>query len=149
MAVTAVRNLHSGRDSEPPCLDGGCAAVLYRFEVGGVSFVWNDTNGPISTQAPELVTALRALPASDAEFGAIVGLGTGDAGMRDPVDYAAALRVATLYPLHHDGDRQGGSAGFRPGLEAALAARPGLATTVAWLQDPADYLRPIVLDPAG
>jgi L-ascorbate metabolism protein UlaG (beta-lactamase superfamily) len=143
--ITAVRNLHSGRDGEPPCTAGGCEAVLYRFEVGDLSFVWNDTNGPISTAAPELVAALRKLPSSDVELGAIVGLGTTTQGMRDPVDYAAALRVTDLYPLHHDTARGGASAGFRSGLETALAERPGLDTTLHWLQDPADYLRPLVL----
>ncbi len=145
--VTAVRNLHSGPDTEPPCNTGGCEAVLYRFSVDGLSFVWNDTNGPIATEAPDLVKALQALPASDVEFGSILGLGLAVQGMRDPVDYAQALRVGVLYPLHHDTGRGGGSAGFRAPLDKALAARPGLMTTLHWLQDPADYLRPIVLTP--
>ena len=144
--ITAVRNLHSGRDGEVPCNTGGCESVLYRFEVGDLSFVWNDTTGPISTAAPELAAALRRLPPSDVELGAIVGLGTTTQGTRDPVDYAEALRVAELYPLHHDTARGGASGGFRTGLEAAIAERrPELAAKLHWLQDPADYLRPVVL----
>jgi L-ascorbate metabolism protein UlaG (beta-lactamase superfamily) len=143
--ITAVRNLHSGKDGDAPCNTGGCEAVLYRFEVGDLSFVWNDTNGPIGTAAPELVAALRKLPPSDVELGAIVGLGIATQGMRDPVDYAEALRVTALYPLHHDTGRGGSSAGFRPALEAELAGRAGLSTKLHWIQDPADYLRPLVL----
>jgi glyoxylase-like metal-dependent hydrolase (beta-lactamase superfamily II) len=144
VGVTAVRNLHSGRDGDAPCNRGGCEAVLYRFEVGNLSLVWNDTNGPISTAAPELAEALRGLPPSDVELGSILGLGVGVQGMRDPVDYAEALRVGELYPLHHDTTRGGGSAGFRPALEAEMAARPRLTTTLHWLQDPTDYLKPLV-----
>jgi hypothetical protein len=143
--VTAVRNLHSGRDGEAPCNSGGCEAVLYRFEMGDLSLVWNDTNGPLSTAAPEVLTALRRLRPSDVQFGAILGLGIGTQGMRDPVDYAEALRVGELYPLHHDTTRGGGSAGFRGGLEAEMDGRPDLATTLHWLQDPGDYLKPLVL----
>jgi L-ascorbate metabolism protein UlaG (beta-lactamase superfamily) len=146
VGVTAVRNLHSGRDGDAPCNSGGCEAVLYRFEVGDLSLVWNDTNGPISTAAPELTEALRQLPPSDVELGSILGLGVGVQGMRDPVDYAEALRVGELYPLHHDTTRGGGSAGFRPALEAEMARRPDLTTTLHWLQDPTDYLKPLVFE---
>jgi L-ascorbate metabolism protein UlaG (beta-lactamase superfamily) len=146
VGVTAVRNLHSGRDGDAPCNRGGCEAVLYRFEVGELSLVWNDTNGPISTAAPELTEALRRLPPSDVELGSILGLGVGVQGMRDPVDYAEALRVGELYPLHHDTTRGGGSAGFRPALEAEMARRPDLTTTLHWLQDPTDYLKPLVFE---
>ena len=144
VGVTAVRNLHSGRDGDAPCDSGGCEAVLYRFEVGDFSLVWNDTNGPLATAAPELITALRRLPPSDVQFGAIVGLGIGTQGMRDPVDYADALRVGELYPLHHDTTRGGASAGFRTALETEMTSRPNRAATVHWLQDPGDYLEPLV-----
>jgi L-ascorbate metabolism protein UlaG (beta-lactamase superfamily) len=142
VAVTAVRNLHSGTDAAPPCNSGGCEAVLYRFAVGEFSFVWNDSNGPLRGHAPELLASLRALPPSDVELGAIIGTGFIAQGMRDPVDYAEALRVKELYPLHHDLFAGGTSSGFRAGYEAAFAG----GVTAHWLQDPGDYLRPIVFD---
>jgi L-ascorbate metabolism protein UlaG (beta-lactamase superfamily) len=143
VAVTAVRNLHSGTDAQPPCNSGGCEAVLYRFAVGEFSFVWNDSNGPLRAHAPDLLARLRALPASDVELGAIIGTGFIAQGMRDPVDYAEALRVKELYPLHHDLFAGGTSSGFRAGYEAAFA---GGGVTANWLQDPGDYLRPIAFD---
>jgi hypothetical protein len=146
LEVTAVRNLHSGADA--PWNTGGCESLLYRFEVeaSGFSLVWNDTNGPMRTVAPELAEALRALPPRDVQLGSILGLGFTTQGMRDPVDYAEALRVATIYPLHHDSTRGGASAGFEGALRAELDTRPTTAgVEIHWLQDPDDYLTPLVL----
>lgn len=143
VAVTAVRNLHSGTDAQPPCNSGGCEAVLYRFAVGEFSFVWNDSNGPIRALASDLEASLRRLPASDIEFGAIIGNGFLVQGMRDPVDYAEALEVKELYPLHHDLFGGGTSSGFRAAYEQAFA---GVTTTAHWLQDPDDYLKPMRFD---
>lgn len=143
--VTAVRNLHSGPDAQPPCNAGGCEALLFRFALGQFSFVWNDSNGPIRAHAPDLLSTLRNLPASDVELGAIIGTGFIAQGMRDPVDYAEALRVKEIYPLHHDLFAGGTSSGFRAAYEQAFA---GLAVTAHWLQDPDDYLKPIVFDVA-
>lgn len=140
VTVTAVRNLHSGTDAQPPCNSGGCEAVLYRFAVGDFSLVWNDSNGPVRALAPELLEALGGLPASDVELGAIIGNGFLVQGMRDPLDYAEALRVKELYPLHHDLFGAGTSSGFRAAYEQAFAGR-GLTTH--WLQDPEDYIKPI------
>ena len=144
LRITVLRNLHSGTDAQPPCNTGGCEALLYRFEIGDFSLVWNDSNGPIRTLAPDLLQALRDLPASDVQFGAIIGNGFIAQGMRDPVDYAEALRVKELYPLHHDLFGNGTSAGFRAGYDAAFAAT---GISAHWLQDPDDYLQPIVFDP--
>ena len=143
VAVTAVRNLHSGTDDQPPCNSGGCEAVLYRFSVGQFSFVWNDSNGPIRALAPDLLASLSRLPASDVELGAIIGNGFLVQGMRDPVDYAEALRVKELYPLHHDLFGGGTSSGFRAAYEQAFAGRDVAAQ---WLQDPDDYLKPMRFD---
>ena len=83
-------------------------------------------------------------------FGASVGLDLPEHGFRDAVDYPEALRARRYYPLHHDyGTADGSSSGVRPPLQAEMDARPDLEATLEWLQDPGDYLRPIVFDPAA
>jgi hypothetical protein len=143
-----MRNLHSGADNQPPCNTGGCEAMLYRFDVGDFSLVWNDSNGPIANHAPELLSARRVQEPADVQFGAIIGNGFLVQGMRDPVDYAEALRVKELYPIHHDILGSGTSGGFRAGYEAAVTDRFGATLAAHWLQDPEDYLRPVVFDPS-
>ncbi len=104
LKVTAVRKLHSGADGDAPCNASGCEGLLYRVETepetrsSGFSLGWNDTNGPMRTASPEPAEALRALPPSDVQMGSILGLGFTTHGMRDPVDYAEALRVPATRP---------------------------------------------------
>ena len=146
--ITVIRHVHSGRASGPVANANGAESLLYRFRVGRFSLVWNDSAGPLREKAPATLSLLRGLPASDVEFGASLGLGIGEQGFRDPVDYAQALRAKTLFAVHQDlGSVNGGSRVFKPRLEAEMAARPGLGTKLRWLQDPDDYLRPIVFKP--
>jgi hypothetical protein len=147
--VTVVRNLHSGPASAPAMNSSGAESLLFRFQVGRFSFVWNDSAGPTRENAPALRTTLRRLAPTDVEFGASLGLGFGQQGFRDTVDYARALRAKAYYALHQDlGSADGSSRSFKAPLLAAFAARKS-ATKVHWLQDPGDYLRPIVFNPSA
>jgi len=134
--VTVVRNLHSGGQTS-----GGAEALAYVIHADGRTILWNDTTGPASAQAPDLLAALRTLGPVDAAFSASFGT--------DAVDYVEAVGATVLYPVHHDflgsGPNPDASAGLRPAVEAALRARPGISTELRWQQDPGDYLRPIVV----
>ena len=60
------------------------------------------------------------------------------------------MRAKLYLPLHHDlGSTDGSSAGLRATVARELADRPGLRTRMRWLQDPGDYLRPLVFRPAA
>ena len=134
--VTAVRNLHSGGQTAD-----GAAGLAYVIRAGGRTIFWNDTTGPAATQAPDLLAALRTLGPVDAAFSAPFGTNF--------VDYVEAIGAKVLYPIHHDflgvGPDPVASAGLRPAVEAGLRDRPGMTTELRWLQDPDDYLRPIVV----
>ncbi|HEU0023760.1 MAG TPA: hypothetical protein VFQ12_03975 [Thermoleophilaceae bacterium] len=148
--VTVVRNLHSGPASQPPNNSGGAESLLYRFRVGRFSLVWNDTNGPLRENAPRLLRVLRALPATDVQFGASLGLNLGEHGYRDAIDYSKALRAKDYYAIHQDfGSTDGSSRGQLPRIRREFAARPGLRTRLHWLQDPGDYVEPIVFRIGG
>jgi L-ascorbate metabolism protein UlaG (beta-lactamase superfamily) len=150
IGVMAMRNLHSGKVSHAANNSGGAEAMLYRFTVGDLSVEWNDSDGPMREHAPALLEALKSLPATDVVIGASLGLGFTEQGFRDAVDYPEAMRASQYYPLHHDYDMPDGrSKILQPLLEREMAGREGLRTQLEWLQDPGDYLRPLVFDPAS
>ena len=155
VGVTVIRNLHSGLASGPILNSGGAEALMYRFRVGRFSLVWNDTVGPLREKSPRLLSILRDLPPTDVQVGASKGFGQAEQGLRDPVDYSQALRAKLYYPNHQDfyllegGRLDGRSRDLKPDLLAAFRTRPGLKTKVRWLQDPGDYLRPLLFDPSG
>ncbi len=150
--VTVIRNLHSGLASGPILNSGGAESVMFRFGIGRFSLLWNNTVGPLREKAPNVLGVLRRLP-TDVNFGSIKGFGQFEQGLRDPVDYMQATRAKLHYPIHHDfyaleaTPQNGSSSALRPQLRAAMAARQGLRTKLRWLQDPDDYLRPIVFRP--
>ena len=152
--VTVIRNLHSGLASGPILNSGGAESVMFRFAVGRFSLLWNNSVGPLREKAPNVLAVLRRLP-TDVNFGSIKGFGQFEQGLRDPVDYAQAIRAKFLYPIHHDFyaleaiPQNGSSRALRPQLRAAMGARKGLRTSLRWLQDPGDYLRPIVFRPSS
>lgn len=151
--VTVIRNLHSGLASGPIMNSTGAEALMYRFRVGRFSLVWNDTVGPLREKSSRLLSVLRGLPPTDVQVGASKGFGQIEQGLRDPVDYSEALRAKVYLSNHQDfyllegGRLDGRSRAMKPGLFAAYRSRPGLETKVRWLQDPGDYLRPLVFDP--
>lgn len=151
--VTVIRNLHSGLASGPIMNSSGAEALMYRFRVGRFSLVWNDTVGPLREKSPRLLAVLRGLPPTDVQTGATKGFGLVEQGLRDPVDYAQALRTKVFYSNHQDfyllegGPLDGRSRALRPQVREAFRSRRGLATEARWLQDPRDYLRPLVFNP--
>lgn len=133
-----------------PDAEGG--SVLYRFEVGGTSFVWHDTSGPLKEQSPGTLDALRALRPVDVELGAIQSFNQFTNGMRDPRMYLEALRPEIFVPTHHD-DWAPGITGpastYRAPLAAELARlEPAQRPEVRFLEDPRDYVRPFSFDVA-
>jgi L-ascorbate metabolism protein UlaG (beta-lactamase superfamily) len=144
--VTAIRHPHSGPASTEPTTDPGSSSVMYLFEVGDFSLLWNDTAGPLREHAPQLPPQLRSEAPVDVHFGAIAGFGYEEQGLRDPVDYMEATRAKVFYPLHHDFFVRG-SPHFEPELHTEMASRQELDTELVWLQDPASYLEPIAFDP--
>jgi hypothetical protein len=151
--VTVIRNLHSGLASGPIMNATGAEALMYRFRIGRFSLVWNDTVGPLREKSPRLLGVLRGLPPTDVQVGATKGFGLVEQGLRDPVDYAQALRAKVFYANHQDfyllegGPLDGRSRALKPQLREAFRGRRGLATEARWLQDPAGYLRPLVFNP--
>ena len=121
--------------------EGG--TVLYQFRVGRFSLLWNDSVGPLREQAPQLVDVLRRLPPTDVQFGTVLGFNDPTNGMRDPVDYLAAIRPRAFYSIHHDFIAEYGASKNLEGVfRREMARRGGLDSEVRWLYDPFDYLRP-------
>lgn len=131
-----------------PDSEGG--SVLYRFRYAGWTMVWHDTSGPLTELNPGTFPLLRDLRPVDVQVGAIQGFNQLTNGMRDPRRYVEALRPRTFVPSHHDDwlpGITGPGAGFRAPLEAELAALPpGQRPEVRFLEDPRDYVRPVVFD---
>lgn len=124
--------------------EGG--AVLYRFEVGGLSFVWHDSAGPLADEAPELLDVLRGLRPVDLQVGAIQGFNQLSDGMRDPRNYIEALSPATFVPAHHDDWAAGittKGAAYEAPLAAELEKMPAAERPdVRFIRDPEDYVDP-------
>ncbi len=117
--------------------------LLYQFRIGKFSLVWHDSVGPLRERAPELLKVLAKLPPTDVEVGATIGFNSPTNGMRDPVDYVAAIKPKVFYPNHHDYVFEYGMAAFSEGsFRRELARRGPTKTDVRWLFDPYDYIRP-------
>ncbi len=121
--------------------------ILYQFRIGRFSLTWHDSVGPLRERAPELLKVLSSLPPTDVEVGATIGFNSMSNGMRDPVDYVAALEPKIFYPNHHDfvleyGMSHHSEATFR----SEMTRQPDLRTEVRWLYDPYDYLRPQLMN---
>jgi hypothetical protein len=124
--------------------EGG--SVLYRFRVGETSFVWHDSAGPLTDEAPELLELLRGLRPVDLQVGAIQGFNQLSDGMRDPRSYIEALGPATFVPAHHD-DWAAGITTKGANYEAPLTAElekmpPAERPAVRFIRDPEDYVNP-------
>ena len=127
--------------------EGG--SVLYRFRVGGLSFVWNDTAGPLVEDGPETFDALRALRPVDLQIGAIQGFNQVTNGMRDVRRYIEAIAPKLFVPSHHDDWLVGittKGAAYEPYLRAELDVLPAAQRPqVRFIADPQDYIRPEIL----
>lgn len=145
--VTVIRNVHSGPATLPALSSNGTESLMFRFKLGKFSLFWNDSAGPLRENAPDLLAFLQNSPPADIEFGATFGLGINEQGMRDPADYAEALRVKAFYALHQDLPRSPTvSAGFLDQAASEFATR-GIGSVFRPLQDPGDYLQPRVFNP--
>ncbi len=128
--------------------EGG--SVLYRFRVGDLSLVWNDSAGPLADRAPSGLAGLRSLRPVDVHVGAIQGFNQFTNGLRDPIHYISALAPKTFIPTHHDdwafGITTRGEnyrAPFFAELNSQVAA--GQRPEVRFITDPGDYVRPAPL----
>jgi hypothetical protein len=129
--------------------DAEAGTDLWRFEVGDLSLVWNDSAGPLADEAPQAFDALRALRPVDVQVGAIQGFNQVTNGLRDARMYIEAIEPATFVPAHHDdwavGITTKGDA-YRAPLEEELARiPPERRPQVRFISDPADYVRPEAL----
>lgn len=123
--------------------EGG--SVLYQFRIGDFSLAYHDTTGPVKV-GDATWNAMRALPASDVQIGAVVNFGQLSNGMRDVRILVEALRPSIFVPNHHDdwnpalgsrGDRY-----ERPVKEELAKIPAERRPDVRWIYDPYDYLRP-------
>lgn len=124
--------------------EGG--AVLYAFEVGGRTVVWNDSVGPLGQDpaGPDIIAALRRLRPVDLHVGSIQGFNEITNGLEDAVGYTDALQPRIFVPNHHDD--------WFPVIATPAVTRErafldalssvDAAPEVRYLRDPEDYLRP-------
>jgi L-ascorbate metabolism protein UlaG (beta-lactamase superfamily) len=127
-----------------PDAEGG--SILYRFRVGGLSFVWHDTSGPLADEAPQTFDVFKALRPVDVQLGAIQGFNQMTNGMRDPRRYIEALAPRLFVPTHHDDwlpPLTTTAGGYEAPFEAELARMPaGERPEIHYIRDPEDYVRP-------
>ncbi|MDN4176082.1 MBL fold metallo-hydrolase, partial [Nocardioides sp. SOB77] len=69
---------------------------------GGFSLTWNDTAGPLRDDPSRVLDRLARRPRADVHVGAVQGFGQYTNGLRDPRDYAEAVRSRVFVPSHHD-----------------------------------------------
>jgi L-ascorbate metabolism protein UlaG (beta-lactamase superfamily) len=129
--------------------DAEAGTVLYRFRVGDLSLVWNDSAGPLIENAPGALDRLRELRPVDVHLGAIQGFNQFANGMRDMRTYVEAIGAPLFVPTHHDDWAVGITTkgeNYRAPLDAELARIPAeRRPTVRFISDPVDYVRPDAL----
>ena len=150
---------------------GGPVSIYYHFVVRGenrFTFAWHNTTGDLqngctidrgvpncwgAAVAKQVENVIRALPATDVEFGSMVSLGYRVNGMRDPIQYSAALRPKVYVPIHQtNAALPSSSPWFKVAYLKQLeqmkpALTPAERPEPRWLMDPDDYLQPMVYDP--
>ncbi|WP_143547553.1 MBL fold metallo-hydrolase [Rhodococcus sp. ACPA4] len=174
VAVHSVRHLHSAlrapRGEQPPLVlvpdfspaiehpptphdtahlashfnDAEGGSLLYQFVVGDFVLTWHDSTGPLFTDAPEILDAMRALPVSTVQIGSIQGYNQYTNGLSDPLDYIRALRPSLFVPAHHDNwlaPLSAPAVAYEERLRQALAGLP-TSPELLLLTDPADYVQP-------
>lgn len=126
--------------------ENGC--LLYQFTIGRFRLTWHDTSGPNKETAPAVYDALRRLPATSVEVASVQGFGQITNGGRDFRLVVEAIRPKELVPGHHDNWLPGLSTRgelYRPYVVEELNRIPAKDRPVLhWVQDPEDYLRPLV-----
>ncbi len=131
-------------------LDKESGDLLYQFRVGDFALAWHDTSGPNTELGPAVFPALRRLPQTDVEVASVQGFGQFTSAGRDFRTIIEALDPQEVVPGHHDNWLPGVStrgAEYRPYVVNELARIPAAERPVLhWVQDPQDYLRPLVWD---
>jgi hypothetical protein len=129
--------------------DAEAGTVLYRFRVGDLSLLWNDSAGPLADDAPQVFETFRALRPIDVQVGAIQGFNQVTNGMRDPRLYIEAFAPKLFVPTHHDDWAAGITTkgdNYRAPLDEELARiPPERRPQVRFISDPGDYVRPEAL----
>ena len=126
----------------------GIIAVAWQIRVGEFALLWEDTTGYVvgncavrgEIGCDRVPQAFANLPArTDVRVGAIAV-----AGRSVFSQHTNAVREKLFIPVHHD------ACGYmaKKDLDAEVAKLPAEIRPKVWfLNDPGDYLRPIVLDP--
>jgi hypothetical protein len=129
--------------------DAEAGTVLYRFRVGDLSLLWNDSAGPLADDAPHVFETFKALRPIDVQVGAIQGFNQVTNGMRDPRLYIEAFAPKLFVPTHHDDWAAGITTkgdNYRAPLDEELARiPPERRPQVRFISDPDDYVRPDAL----
>jgi hypothetical protein len=129
--------------------DAEAGTNLYRFRVGNLSLVWNDSAGPLTEEAPGALDVLRALRPVDVHVGAIQGFNQFTNGMRDVRSYIEAIGAPLFVPSHHDDWAAGITTkgeNYRAPLDDELRRiAPERRPQVRFISDPVDYVRPAAL----
>jgi L-ascorbate metabolism protein UlaG (beta-lactamase superfamily) len=125
-----------------PDAEGG--TLLYRFQVGDFTMVWNDSAGPLIDTAPDVLEVLHDLRPVDVQVGAIQGFNQFSNGLRDPIDYIEQIGAKTFVPAHHDDWAAGITTKGENYREPFFAELASLAEppAVRFITDPGDYLQP-------
>lgn len=130
--------------SDLPDAEGG--SVLYRFEVGGFSMVWNDSAGPLIDKSRGTLGNLRTFRPVDVQVGAIQGFNQFSNGLRDPVQYIDTLEPDLFVPSHHDDWAAGittkGERYREPFTQELQRIPADRRPDVRFITDPADYIKP-------
>ena len=150
---------------------GGPVSIYFHFVVRGdnrFTFAWHNTTGDLNNgcaidrQPPncwgaavgkQVENAIRSLPPTDLEFGSMVSLGYRVNGMRDPIQYSAALHPKVYVPIHQTNAALPTSSlwfkiAYLAQLEQMKPPFPASERPEArWMVDPDDYLKPMVFDP--
>lgn len=128
-------------------------SLLWQFSVGRFTFTWNDTSGPLKENYPQVFDVFRhRLWPTSVQAGAILGLNGFTNGWRDPAMYVQALQPQVFIPLHHDflfpyDEQRDSMRSFVTEL-GNVGVKPADQPRLHWLYDPADYVKPLVFDPA-
>jgi hypothetical protein len=129
--------------------DSEAGTVLYRFKVGDLSLLWNDSAGPLAEDAPQAFETFRSLRPIDVQLGAIQGFNQVTNGLRDPRLYIEAFAPKLFVPTHHDDWAAGITTkgdNYRAPLAEELARiPPERRPQVRFISDPVDYVRPDAL----
>jgi len=180
--ITPVKNIADPRDPDmyPPGTahsypaargDGGPVSIYYQFVLRGdnrFTFVWHNTTGDLQNGctidrgvpncwgprvAKQVANRIRSLPPTDVEFGSMVSLGYRVNGMRDPIQYSAALQPKVYVPVHQtNAALPTSSLYFKVAYQKQLdqmqpPLKPSERPEPRWMVDPDDYLKPMVYEP--